>query len=74
VKFLPEKIDSASLALSLLQSAVKIHIQRGGLDDARRMFSTLSGLEESTDVQERRASSRRAPLVSWVVALLFNAK
>ncbi len=52
--------------LSLLQSAVEIHIQRGELDGAQRIFSMFSRLEESTDVQERgaylhtRAALRRA--------------
>ena len=39
--------------LSLLQSGVEIHLQRGELDGARRVFSMFSRLEESTDVQER---------------------
>jgi predicted ATPase/class 3 adenylate cyclase len=65
-EFTPEQIDSGGVVLSLLQSAVEIHIQRGELDDARRLFSMFSRLEESTDVQERscylgsRAALRRA--------------
>ena len=47
--------------LSLLQSGVEIHIQRGELDGARRVFSMFSRLEESTDVQERSATWGRAP-------------
>ena len=39
--------------LSLLQSGVEIHLQRGELDGAHRVFSMFSRLEESTDVQER---------------------
>jgi tetratricopeptide (TPR) repeat protein len=64
--FTPEQIDSGGLVLSLLQSAVEIHIQRGEIEGARRVFSMFSRLEESTDVQERscylcsRASLRRA--------------
>ncbi len=50
--FTPEKIDAGGLLLSMLQSAVEIHIQRGELDDARRVFSLFSRLEESTDTQE----------------------
>jgi hypothetical protein len=52
--------------LSLLQTGVEIHLQRGELDEARRIFSMFSRLEESTDLQERscylgsRASLRRA--------------
>jgi hypothetical protein len=38
--------------LSMLESAVEIHIQQGALDGARRIFSMFSRLEESTDVQE----------------------
>ena len=52
-EFTPEQFDSGGLMLSLLQSAVEIHIKRGELDDARRVFSLFSRLEESTDVQER---------------------
>jgi tetratricopeptide (TPR) repeat protein len=65
-EFTPEQFDSGGLMLSLLQSAVEIHIQRGELDDARRVFSMFSRLEESSDVQERscylgsRAALRRA--------------
>jgi class 3 adenylate cyclase/tetratricopeptide (TPR) repeat protein len=64
--FTPEQIDSGGMVLSLLDSAVEIHIQRGELDGARRIFSMFSRLEESTDVQERagylgsRAALRRA--------------
>ncbi len=52
--------------LSLLQTGVEIHVQRGELDEARQIFSTFGRLEESTDVQDRtvylgvRACLRRA--------------
>jgi class 3 adenylate cyclase/tetratricopeptide (TPR) repeat protein len=65
-EFTQERIDSGGVVLSLLQSAVEIHLQRGELDGAHRIFSMFSRLEESTDVQERscylcsRASLRRA--------------
>ena len=65
-EFTPEQIDAGGVVLSLLQSSVEIHIQRGELDGARRIFSMFSRLEESTDVQERscylgsRAALRRA--------------
>ncbi len=52
-EFTQEQIDAGGIVLSLLQSAVEIHIQRGELDGARRIFSMFSRLEESTDVQER---------------------
>jgi hypothetical protein len=50
----------------MLQSAVEIHTQRGQLDEARRVLSLFSRLEESTDTQELasylgcRATLRRA--------------
>ena len=50
-----EQLESGALMLSLLQSAVEIHIQRGELDEARRVLSLFSRLEESSDVQERSA-------------------
>ncbi len=65
-EFTPGQIDAGGVVLSLLQSAVEIHIQRGELEGARRVFSLFSRLEESTDVQERscylgsRAALRRA--------------
>jgi tetratricopeptide (TPR) repeat protein len=65
-EFMPEQIDAGGVVLSLLQSGVEIHLQRGELDGARRVFSMFARLEESTDVQERsmylcsRASLRRA--------------
>jgi tetratricopeptide (TPR) repeat protein len=65
-EFTPEQIDAGGVVLSLLQSGVVIHIERGEPDGARRIFSMFSRLEESTDVQERscylasRAALRRA--------------
>jgi class 3 adenylate cyclase/tetratricopeptide (TPR) repeat protein len=65
-EFTPAQIDTGGVMLSLLQSAVEIYCQRGELDDARRVLSMFSRLEESTDVQERssylgsRAVLRRA--------------
>jgi tetratricopeptide (TPR) repeat protein len=65
-EFTQEQLDAGGLMLSLLQSAVEIHIQRGERDGARRIFSMFSRLEESTDVQDRscylgsRAALRRA--------------
>jgi len=52
-EFTPEQVESGGLMLSVLQSAVEIHIQRGELNDARRVLSMFSRLEESTDVQDR---------------------
>jgi class 3 adenylate cyclase/tetratricopeptide (TPR) repeat protein len=65
-EFTPEQIDVGGTVLSLLQTGVEIHLQRGELDEARRIFSMFSRLEESTDLQERscylgsRASLHRA--------------
>jgi hypothetical protein len=65
-EFTPEQIDAGGVVLSLLQSGVVIHIERGEPDGARRIFSMFSRLEGSTDVQERscylasRAALRRA--------------
>ena len=66
VEFAPEQIDSGGVVLSLLQSAVEIHLHRGELEGARHIFSMFSRLDSSTDVQERscyfgsRAALRRA--------------
>jgi len=51
--FTQEMVYSGDVVLSLLQSAVEIHVQRGELEGARRVFSMFSRLEQSTDVQER---------------------
>jgi tetratricopeptide (TPR) repeat protein len=65
-EFTPEQIDAGGLLLSLLQSAVEVQVRRGELDEARRVLSLFSRLEESTDTQERscylgcRAALRRA--------------
>jgi tetratricopeptide (TPR) repeat protein len=65
-EFTPERIDAGGLLLSMLQSAVEIHVQRGELDEARRVLSLFARLEESTDTQELssylgcRARLRRA--------------
>ena len=65
-EFTQEQIDAGGIVVSLLQSVVEIHIQRGELEGAHRIFSMFSRLEESTDVQERsiylgsRACLRRA--------------
>jgi class 3 adenylate cyclase/tetratricopeptide (TPR) repeat protein len=52
-EFTQEQIDAGGVVLSLLQTGVEIHIRRGELDGAHRIFSMFSRLEESTDVQER---------------------
>ena len=52
-EFTQEQIDAGGVVLSLLQSAVQIHIERGRIDEARRVFAMFSRLDDSTDVQER---------------------
>ena len=52
-EFTQEQIDAGGVVLSLLQSGLEIHIQRGQLDEARRIFSMFSRLDGSTDVQDR---------------------
>jgi class 3 adenylate cyclase/tetratricopeptide (TPR) repeat protein len=65
-EFTPEHMSGGGLVLSLLQSAVDIHIQRGELDEAHRVISMFARLDESSDVQDRscylgsRAALRRA--------------
>ena len=65
-EFTQEQLDSGGLMLSLLQSAVEVHLQRGELERARAVLSMFSRLEESTDLQElssylgSRAALRRA--------------
>jgi class 3 adenylate cyclase/tetratricopeptide (TPR) repeat protein len=61
-----EHTRSGGVLLSLLTGVLEIHLERGQLDKARRVFSLFAHLEESTDVQDRssylaaRASLRRA--------------
>src|SRR3989441_287644 len=52
-EFTQEQINAGGTVLSLLQSSVEIHIQRGDLDGAHRVFSMFSRLQKSPDVQER---------------------
>jgi class 3 adenylate cyclase/tetratricopeptide (TPR) repeat protein len=51
--FTQEQVDSGGVVLSVLQSGVYVHLERGELDEARRIFSLFSRLESSTDVQDR---------------------
>jgi class 3 adenylate cyclase/tetratricopeptide (TPR) repeat protein len=46
-----EQVDRGGLVLSLLQSAVEVHLRQGELDDARRVAAMFSRLEDSTDLQ-----------------------
>ena len=54
-EFTPEQIVAGGVMLSLLQVGVEIHVQRGELDDARRVFAMYQHLDESSDVQDRAA-------------------
>jgi tetratricopeptide (TPR) repeat protein len=65
-EFTREQIVAGGVMLSLLQVGVEINVQRGELDEARRVFAMFDHLEESSDVQDRtvylgsRACLRRA--------------
>ena len=48
-----EQARSGGMFLSLLSGPLEIHLQRGDLAEARRLYSLFSNLEGSTDVQER---------------------
>jgi class 3 adenylate cyclase/tetratricopeptide (TPR) repeat protein len=48
-----EQTRSGGILLSLLTSVVDIHVHRGRLDEAHKVFSLFSHLEESTDIQDR---------------------
>jgi tetratricopeptide (TPR) repeat protein len=51
--FTQEQIDSGGVVLSVLESGVHVHVERGELDEARRILSLFSRLEGSTDMQDR---------------------
>jgi hypothetical protein len=65
-EFTQEQVDAGGVVLGVLQSGVYAHIERGELDEARRIWSLFSRLDGSTDVQDRstylaaRAALRRA--------------
>jgi class 3 adenylate cyclase/tetratricopeptide (TPR) repeat protein len=48
-----EHTRSGGVLLSLLQSALEIHLARGQLDSARRILSLFTHVGNSTDVQDR---------------------
>ncbi len=48
-----EQIHSGAMFLSVLTSALEIHIHRGELEPAQRLFSLFSHLETSVDLQEQ---------------------
>jgi class 3 adenylate cyclase/tetratricopeptide (TPR) repeat protein len=48
-----EQARSGGMFLSLLSGPLEIHLQRGDLAEAQRLYSLFSNLDGSTDVQER---------------------
>jgi class 3 adenylate cyclase/tetratricopeptide (TPR) repeat protein len=48
-----EQARSGAMFLGLLTSVLEIHLQRGQLDEARRLYSVFSRLETSSDVQDQ---------------------
>jgi tetratricopeptide (TPR) repeat protein len=48
-----EQVRSGGMFLSLLTGPFEIHLHRGELAEARRLFDLFSNLDGSTDVQER---------------------
>jgi tetratricopeptide (TPR) repeat protein len=48
-----EKLPAGGTLISPLTSVLELHIHRGHLDDARRMFSTYARLATSGDVQDQ---------------------
>ena len=52
-EFTQEQVDAGGVVLGVLQTGVDVHVHRGELDSARRIFSMFSRLEQSTDVQDQ---------------------
>jgi class 3 adenylate cyclase/tetratricopeptide (TPR) repeat protein len=52
-EFTQEQVDSGGVVLSVLESGVEVHVQRGELDEARRIHAMFARLEHSTDLQDR---------------------
>jgi class 3 adenylate cyclase/tetratricopeptide (TPR) repeat protein len=52
-EFTQEQVDSGGVVLGVLEAGVAVHVYRGELDQARRIFSLFSRLEGSTDLQDR---------------------
>ncbi|HET7743448.1 MAG TPA: AAA family ATPase, partial [Gaiellaceae bacterium] len=48
-----EQARAGGMYLSLLTGPLEIYLNRGDLDEARRLFSQFSSIEDTTDVQER---------------------
>ena len=52
-EFTQEQVDAGGVVLSLLRLGVEVHVHRGELDEARRIYSMFARLEHSTDLQDR---------------------
>ena len=50
---IPDDRLQSALTISLLSSALEIHIHRGDRDEARRLLSLYRSLEDAVDVQDR---------------------
>ena len=48
-----EQTRSGGMLLSLMDSVLEIHLHRGRIDEARKVFSLFSHLEGSADLQDR---------------------
>jgi tetratricopeptide (TPR) repeat protein len=48
-----EQLRSGAMSLGLLTSVLEVHLHRGDLAEARRLFAQFSRLEGSTDVQDQ---------------------
>jgi class 3 adenylate cyclase/tetratricopeptide (TPR) repeat protein len=62
----PEQVESGALLLSVVQTGVEVSVQRGNLDEARRLLDLFPWLETSSELQAQgtfhtaTASLRRA--------------
>jgi hypothetical protein len=52
-EFTQEQVDSGGVVLSVLQAGVETHVNRGELDEARRIYAMFARLEQSSDVQDQ---------------------
>jgi class 3 adenylate cyclase/tetratricopeptide (TPR) repeat protein len=52
-EFTQEQVDSGGVVLGVLQAGVETHVNRGEVDDARRIHAMFARLEQSTDVQDQ---------------------
>ena len=48
-----EQVESGALLLSLVQTGIDVHVQRGELDDGRRLLELFAWLEGSSELQAR---------------------